>query len=68
MKDYGLKRRETVYVGDETRDVQAARFALIKVVSVTWGFNTKEILRKQRPYYLIDEPKQLLNLTKYKRK
>lgn len=62
MKNNNLKRRETIYIGDETRDVQAARIALIKAVSVTWGFNTKKILKKQRPNYLIDTPSQLLDL------
>ncbi len=62
MKKHGLKRRDTMYVGDETRDVQAARLALIKIISVTWGFNTAKILKRQRPTYLIDNPRELLNL------
>lgn len=62
MKRNNLKRRSTIYIGDETRDVKAARLALIKVASVTWGFNTTAILKKQRPTYLIDSPKQLLTL------
>lgn len=59
IKEYKLKRRQTVYVGDETRDVQAARLALIKIVSVSWGFNTRKVLAKQRPNYLIDDAKEL---------
>jgi phosphoglycolate phosphatase len=62
IKDNGLKRRETVYIGDETRDIQAARLAFIKVVSVTWGFNTRKILKRFRPSFLIDSPAELLNL------
>lgn len=63
MKDHGLKRRQTVYIGDETRDIQAARLAGIKIVSVSWGFNTAKALRKRRPTYLIDKPKQLLEIS-----
>lgn len=62
IKQYGLKRRETVYVGDETRDIQAARMARIKIVSVTWGFNNKKILKKRWPNYLINHPKDLLDI------
>lgn len=62
IKEHGLKRRETVYIGDETRDIQAARLAALKVVSVTWGFNTEKILKKRRPNYLIDKPEELLKV------
>lgn len=62
MKKHQLSRRSTLYIGDETRDVRAARLSFIKPVSVTWGFNTRSILRKQRPTYIIDRPQELLEL------
>jgi len=62
MKRHSLARKHSVYVGDETRDIQAARLAFIKVVSVSWGFNTREILAKQKPNFLIDSPKDLLGI------
>ena len=30
---------DMIYIGDETRDIEAARYAGIKVAAVTWGFN-----------------------------
>lgn len=63
MKRHHMSRKNTVYVGDETRDIQAARLAFIKGVSVSWGFNTKAILKKQRPSFLIDKPKELIGIT-----
>jgi phosphoglycolate phosphatase-like HAD superfamily hydrolase len=62
IRKHKLKKNQTLYIGDETRDVQAARLARIKTVSVTWGFNTEEILRKQRPAFLISKPKELLKI------
>lgn len=62
MRRHGLSRRQTVYIGDETRDIQAARLALVKVVSVTWGFNTRKVLKRMRPNFLIDNPKELLDI------
>lgn len=56
-----IPKNEVVYVGDEIRDIEASRDAGLQVISVTWGFNTKEILKKNDPDYLIDEPRQLLN-------
>lgn len=50
----------TVYVGDEVRDIDAARFAGIRSVSVTWGFNSQQALAAAQPDWLIDEPSKLL--------
>ena len=49
----------TVYVGDEVRDIEAARFAGIRAVAVTWGFNSREALAAAAPDWLIDDPKAL---------
>ncbi len=62
ISENNLVKKETVYVGDETRDIQAARRARIKVVSVSWGFNTRHILERQRPHFLIDNAEQLLEI------
>lgn len=49
-----------IYVGDETRDVEAAKKAGIPVIAVSWGFNSKEILAALRPNQIVDDPKELL--------
>ncbi len=48
-----------VYVGDEVRDIVAARKAGVDVAAVTWGYNTRELLAEHAPDYLIDHPEQL---------
>jgi HAD superfamily hydrolase (TIGR01549 family) len=53
---------EVIYVGDETRDIDAAKKSNIQVIAVSWGFNSKEILNNQNPDYLIEHPKQLLDV------
>lgn len=50
----------TVYVGDEVRDIDAARFAGIRSVAVTWGFNSTAALTAAQPDWLIDHPERLL--------
>lgn len=62
MKTYEMSRDDTVYIGDETRDVHAAKLARIKAVAVTWGFNTREILARQRPAFLVDKPEDLAGI------
>lgn len=63
MKKYDLQRRDTVYIGDETRDQRAARQARVKIASVTWGFNDKEILTHRHPDYLLENPRDLLKIS-----
>ena len=48
------------YVGDETRDIEAARKSGVKVIAVSWGFNTAEALAKGEPDLLIHDPHDLI--------
>ncbi|MFP4134332.1 MAG: HAD-IA family hydrolase [Halothece sp.] len=48
------------YVGDETRDIEAAKKSGVRSVAVSWGFNTAEALAKCNPDFLIDQPSELL--------
>jgi len=52
LTDRGLKKTEIVYIGDEVRDIEAARKAGVKIISVSWGFNSKENLQKYQPDFL----------------
>lgn len=60
MKKYKLEKNNVIYVGDEVRDITAARNAGIRVASVTWGYNLESILFKNNPDYIINQPKDLL--------
>ena len=51
--------QRAVYVGDEVRDILAARKAGVDVAAVTWGYNTRELLAEHDPDYLIERPEQL---------
>ncbi len=62
LKQKQLKPQDVIYVGDETRDVEASKKANIKVIAVTWGFNSHEALGKQKPNFLIDQPSELLGV------
>ncbi|PSB27323.1 HAD hydrolase-like protein [Stenomitos frigidus] len=50
---------KAIYVGDETRDVEAARKIGIQVIAVCWGFNSCEVLAAQSPDFLIRRPADL---------
>jgi phosphoglycolate phosphatase len=53
-------QEKVIYVGDEIRDIEAAREAGVKVAAVTWGFNSEEALRKANPDYIVNSPSEIL--------
>ena len=62
VKKYKLKKREVVVVGDEVRDIEAARKSRIKIISVSWGYNNRRIILKNKPDYFIEKPKDILKI------
>ncbi len=56
----GLDPAKVSYVGDETRDIEAAKHIGIRMVSVTWGFNTAGLLKTHDPDVLANTPQELL--------
>jgi HAD superfamily hydrolase (TIGR01509 family) len=60
VKRYQMDPKQVIYVGDETRDVEAARQAGLTMIAVSWGFNSATVLAKHQPDQLIDQPEQLL--------
>lgn len=62
IKKHGIGASLAAYVGDETRDVDAAREAGIKSVAVTWGVNSRQVLLEHHPDLIIGKPADLLKL------
>ena len=54
-----LVPHDTFYVGDEGRDVEAAKRVGLKSVSVTWGYNSKELLASHHPHAIADSRQEL---------
>lgn len=64
LKQENVKHEDAIYVGDETRDIEAAKKSNIKAIAVSWGFNSKEVLAEHKPNFLIDQPHELINTIK----
>ncbi len=62
LRKEGVDRAEAIYIGDEARDVEAARAVGVAVAAVTWGFHEEAILRASGPTHLVREPRHLLDL------
>lgn len=64
IKTYQLDQSSTFYVGDETRDIEAAKTCNIHAIAATWGFNSEEILSQYQPYRLVRKVEDLLTIFK----
>ena len=62
LRKHGLALAETCYVGDETRDIEAAQALGMRMVSVAWGFSAPELLAAKQPDHLLTHPSELLSL------
>lgn len=59
LKDMSADIASAVYVGDSEVDIMTARNARLPVISVTWGFRDKEVLKKLNPDYMVDTAEEL---------
>jgi phosphoglycolate phosphatase len=59
MKAKTIPHDDPIYVGDEIRDIEAAKKAGIKVIGVSWGYNTRNALQKAHPDYVVERPEEL---------
>lgn len=57
-----IHTEKVVYVGDEIRDIDAAKKTGIKVIAVGWGFNSPQALAAQNPNFLIERPQELIDI------
>ncbi len=57
-----LVKENIIYIGDEIRDVEAAKKINMKVAAVTWGYNSGAALQKRNPDFLIHTPQELFQL------
>jgi phosphoglycolate phosphatase len=64
IANFKLSKYLTFYVGDEVRDIEAARGAGVKSIAVTWGMNSADALRKSNPDYIVSTPEELVKIFK----
>jgi phosphoglycolate phosphatase len=62
MRRFHAGPEETLYVGDMVIDAQAGRRAGIKTVMLTTGSSTRQEIKKERPYRIIGDIRELLEV------
>lgn len=62
LHHHNLDPQSVFYVGDETRDIEAAHEAGVKAIAVTWGYNSYAILKTYSPEYIASNQQDLLDI------
>ncbi len=62
LRDNKLSAGDCYYIGDEIRDIEAAKKVGLTSVAVGWGYNGPEILQTHQPDYFVATPHDLLVL------
>lgn len=64
IQKYNINKEEIYYVGDETRDIDAANQNGIHAIAVTWGVNSELILQIHKPHFIAKAPADLIQILK----
>lgn len=59
IRKYKLAKSDVWMVGDELRDIEAAKRAGVRGIAVTWGLQHPDTLRAARPAFVVDTPQQI---------
>lgn len=62
LKQMNVEAVDCVYVGDSEVDVQTANNAGLNCIAVTWGYRDLDVLKMNRPKYIIDAPEEILSI------
>lgn len=49
----------TIFIGDETRDIEAAHVVGIRSAAVLWGYAAPAALRRMRPSWTLEQPDEI---------
>ena len=62
MDALGVRREETVYIGDSDVDVETAKNAGVDLIGVEWGFRPREVLLAHGAKVTVKRTDELLRL------
>jgi phosphoglycolate phosphatase len=57
-----VRAADILFVGDETRDIEACQKVGIRIAAVTWGYNSRRSLVAMKPDFIFEDPKELVAL------
>jgi phosphoglycolate phosphatase len=62
LRRNNLERQDSLYIGDESRDVQASKDAGIRCIAASWGFDQADILASHDPTAVAGSPQDIVRI------
>lgn len=62
LNQLGIKKEDSVYIGDSDVDIETARNSFMDCISVDWGFRDVDFLLKNGAQRIVSSPEELLSL------
>ena len=62
LRERQLTGAGVLYIGDEVRDIEAARACGIDTIAVAWGANHVDKLTQWNPRFMAHRPEELLTI------
>lgn len=62
LKNNKLKKEEVIYIGDELRDIKAAKKNGLLCIAVAWGYDSLDLLKTGDADFVAKQPKDILDI------
>lgn len=62
LRHFRVPPNEGVMIGDTQGDIRHGRSAGVRTIGVTWGYQSRSTLATEAPDFIVDSPKELLQL------
>ncbi len=62
IKKHQIEKNDLLYVADELRDLKVCKKLNIDILSVSWGFDSYELLKEYSPTYLVSKVYDMLEV------
>ena len=62
LRQHQLQLEDSLYIGDELRDVEAAQSIKMRMIAVLWGFAKHADLRALKPTALAETPEDIIKI------
>lgn len=64
IKKFKLSKDNVIYIGDELRDIVSCKKCGVRVIAVTWGYDSADLLKSYAPDYLVNTPMEIAEIVK----
>lgn len=62
LRQHEMPISESIYVGDETRDIEACKKIKLDCISAGWGLNSPDALKKYGAQWVVIKPQEIIKL------